>query len=90
MRTAKEKIEQILNLKNLPPEIVNSAHSRPSSISGDVDLDTLTHEHVLETYRRHSNNKARTARALGIGRRTLYRLLEKYHIADAESDGHEM
>ena len=76
-----------IRVENLPPEIVNSAHARPASISGDVDLDTLTHEHVLETYRRHSNNKARTARALGIGRRTLYRLLEKYHIADADSDG---
>jgi DNA-binding NtrC family response regulator len=79
-----------IRVENLPPEIVNSAHARPSSISGDVDLDTLTHEHVLETYRRHSNNKARTARALGIGRRTLYRLLEKYRIADADSEAQLM
>jgi DNA-binding NtrC family response regulator len=69
---------------NLPPEIVNSAHSRPETTTTDVDLDTLTREHVLETYRRHASNKARTARALGIGRRTLYRLLEKYEIADAD------
>lgn len=77
-----------IRIENLPPEIVNSAHARPVPAAGDVDLDTLTHEHVLETYRRHSNNKARTARALGIGRRTLYRLLEKYHIADAGSEEH--
>ena len=36
--------------------------------------------HIQETYARHNGNKARTARALGIGRRTLYRLIEKYHI----------
>ena len=51
--------------------------SRPAVAASDVDLETLTHQHVLETYRRHSGNKARTARALGIGRRTLYRLLEE-------------
>jgi DNA-binding NtrC family response regulator len=77
-----------IRIENLPPEIVNSAHTRPTSNAGDVDLDTLTHDHVLETYRRHASNKARTARALGIGRRTLYRLLEKYHIADADPNGH--
>ncbi len=73
-----------IRAENLPPEIVNSAHTRPATASNDVDLDTLTREHVLETYRRHDNNKARTARALGIGRRTLYRLLEKYNISDAD------
>jgi ActR/RegA family two-component response regulator len=46
----------------------------------------LTREHVLETYRRHDSNKAQTARALGIGRRTLYRLLEKYSIADTKNE----
>jgi transcriptional regulator of acetoin/glycerol metabolism len=79
-----------IRVENLPPEIVKSARSLPTSIVGNFDLDKLTHDHVMETYQRHSRNKARTARALGIGRRTLYRLLEKYHIAAAESDGQEM
>lgn len=71
--------------ENLPPEIIESAHSRPAvATAGDVDLDTLTRHHILETYRRHNGNKARTARALGIGRRTLYRLLDKYGINDSE------
>jgi DNA-binding NtrC family response regulator len=76
-----------IRLENLPPEIVNSVQ-RTAQLPSDVDLDTLTREHVLETYHRHSGNKARTARALGIGRRTLYRLLEKYSIAEAEPEGH--
>jgi DNA-binding NtrC family response regulator len=76
-----------IRVDNLPVEIVNSAQARPvTSATVDVDLDTLTREHVLETYRRHSCNKAQTARALGIGRRTLYRLLEKYEIADADPE----
>jgi DNA-binding NtrC family response regulator len=71
-----------IRVENLPPEIVSSAQC--DQLAGDVDLDTLTREHVLETFQRHSGNKARTARALGIGRRTLYRLLERYSIAEAE------
>ena len=73
-----------IRVENLPPEIVASAHERPIfPVSGDVDLDTLTRQHIAATYGRHSGNKARTARALGIGRRTLYRLLEKYGIGDS-------
>jgi DNA-binding NtrC family response regulator len=78
--------DEQIRVENLPPEIVHGARSKPSlATAGDVDLDTLTHQHVLDTYRRHGGNKARTARALGIGRRTLYRLLEKYGI-DQEAD----
>jgi DNA-binding NtrC family response regulator len=74
-----------IHVDNLPPEIVASAHERPViSAAGDVDLDTLTRHHIVATYGRHHGNKARTARALGIGRRTLYRLLEKYGIGEGE------
>lgn len=76
--------DERIRIENLPPEIVNTAHTRPHVEASDVDLDTLTREHVLETYRRHSSNKAQTARALGIGRRTLYRLLEKYNVQGCE------
>jgi DNA-binding NtrC family response regulator len=79
-----------IHVDNLPREIVNSAHSRPAVAASDVDLETLTHQHVLETDRRHSGNKARTARALGIGRRTLYRLLEKYSIGEKDAEGQLM
>jgi DNA-binding NtrC family response regulator len=78
--------DDCIRVENLPPEIVNSAQKRPKLASSDVDLDTITREHVLETYRRHNSNKARTARALGIGRRTLYRLFEKYKIAENDTD----
>jgi DNA-binding NtrC family response regulator len=76
-----------LRVENLPPEIVSSAHTRPNHLTSDVDLDTLTREHVIDTYHRHASNKAQTARALGIGRRTLYRLLEKYSIEEKETAG---
>jgi DNA-binding NtrC family response regulator len=79
-----------IHVENLPPEIVHTVHARQQLSSSDLDLDTLTHQHVLETYRRHSGNKARTARALGIGRRTLYRLLEKYGIGERDTEGQLM
>jgi DNA-binding NtrC family response regulator len=73
--------DEIVSEANLPPEILETVRQSPIAIAGgDVDLDTLTREHLIATYRRHHANKARTARALGIGRRTLYRLLEKYGV----------
>lgn len=72
-----------IRLENLPPEIVQGATTAPAPPAGaKCDLETLNKLHIAETYRRHKGNKARTARALGIGRRTLYRLLEKYEIED--------
>ena len=76
-----------IRVENLPPEIVASAQERPVvHASGDVDLDTLTRLHIVATYSRHGGNKARTARALGIGRRTLYRLLEKYGVSEGNGE----
>jgi DNA-binding NtrC family response regulator len=76
-----------IRIDNLPPEIVDTAHRiNPTVATSNVDLDTLTRQHILETYRRHAGNKARTARALGIGRRTLYRLLDKYGIGESGSE----
>jgi len=72
-----------IRLENMPPEIVQGVNSVPVTTAGaKCDLETLNKLHIAETYRRHKGNKARTARALGIGRRTLYRLLEKYEIED--------
>jgi DNA-binding NtrC family response regulator len=76
-----------IHVENLPPEVLDHASLQPMTVGmGDVDLDTLTKHHILDTFQRHSGNKARTARALGIGRRTLYRLLDKYGVADAAGE----
>jgi DNA-binding NtrC family response regulator len=49
------------------------------AISGD-NLTDLKRAHILSILERENNNKARAARALGVSRRKLYRLLEKYAI----------
>lgn len=73
--------EDRIELKNLPSAIVESEPSRSTTYIDDkIDLETLNKIHVEETYNRCDKNKTKTARALGINRRSLYRLLEKYSI----------
>lgn len=75
--------ENRVEMKNLPAAIVE-AESTPAINTvnrDDVDLETLNKMHVIQTYERCEKNKTKTARALGINRRSLYRLLEKFDIA---------
>lgn len=75
--------DEVIRVANLPPEIVAGAQSAAAPPPGtQCDLDTLNSMHIEEMYRKHKGNKARTARALGIGRRTLYRLIEKFGLED--------
>lgn len=68
--------------ENLPSEIVRSSKQAFQGGGGPQagDLESVNRRHVCETLTRHNGNKTRTARALGVSRRTLYRLLEKYEI----------
>jgi len=75
--------DEVIHADNLPPEIVSGAEKAAAPPpSTQCDLDTLNKMHIEEAYRKHKGNKARTARALGIGRRTLYRLIEKFELDD--------
>ncbi len=74
--------ENQIELKNLPSAIVDAEPERLLvAINDEVDLETLNKIHVEDTYNRCGRNKTKTAQALGINRRSLYRLLEKYDIA---------
>jgi DNA-binding NtrC family response regulator len=71
-----------IRVRDLPSEL---AHQQPSPAAmalpkpGD-DLASVERAHVMEVLQREGGNKARAARRLGINRRSLYRLLEKYEI----------
>ncbi len=80
-----------ITLDDLPRELTHrvpghrAAPSTSASVPVDgVKLDDVQRHHVLEVLRQQGGNKAKTARVLGIHRRKLYRLLERFE-SDAPS-----
>ena len=76
--------EDCIELKNLPAAILDADEAPIAATTlnnGEVDLETLNKLHVVQTYERCDKNKTKTAQALGINRRSLYRLLEKFEIS---------
>lgn len=66
------------------PDSLRKAPQTPSaitSISPD-DLDALERKHVAEVLTKCHGNKVRAAKALGVSRRALYRLIERHGLAD--------
>jgi len=78
---------ETIRLRDLPKEVVTPTVA--PATNGNVlettdDLATIQRSKVVAVLRREAGNKSKAARALGIDRRKLYRLLEKFAIADAE------
>jgi DNA-binding NtrC family response regulator len=77
---------KVLRVQDLPRELGAPATIavRPGLTLDSDNLATLERRKVVDVLKRERGNKARAARAMGIDRRKLYRLLEKYAIQDAE------
>lgn len=73
---------------DLPKEVTGNTDHRVApiarSMSSSEKLEDLERAHVLQVLHSHDGNKARAARALGIHRRKLYRLLERFDIRPEE------
>jgi DNA-binding NtrC family response regulator len=82
--------DKTIQLYDLPAEITRarSTSQATAAVNGDR-LEDLERAHVVEILARERGNKARAARALGVNRRSLYRILEKYHITEEELSGHQ-
>ena len=75
----------VIEIDDLPSEVVNSEPLvRPAdaseSIRSTTRLEDIERDHVVSVLAQHNGNKAQTARALGIHRRKLYRLLYRFNI----------
>ncbi|WP_437229882.1 sigma-54-dependent transcriptional regulator [Planctomicrobium sp. SH661] len=78
----------VITLEDLPREVVQASGEprHASSAAGDLetDLSSVERAHILAVLKKEKGNKARAARALGIHRRKLYRLIERFQIATDE------
>jgi DNA-binding NtrC family response regulator len=73
---------QMITLDDLPREIAEAGEvplTAPGAVAAPTEarLDAIERSHIQRVLDEHEGNKARAARALGIHRRKLYRLLER-------------
>ena len=60
---------------------INVSYENQLQVHVGMSLEDIEKEAIKETLRYTNNNKAKTARVLGIGKRTLYRKIEKYELS---------
>lgn len=77
--------DKLIRTIDLPRQVVKETpFDRPRVLQTTDELATLERAKVLEVLRREEGNKTRAAKALGIERRKLYRMLDKYDIREEE------
>ncbi len=77
--------DNIIRKADLPKDLMRSELAdHAGGLLDTDDLSTLERAKVVEVLRREAGNKSRAARVLGIDRRKLYRLVEKFQIQDSE------
>jgi DNA-binding NtrC family response regulator len=75
-----------LDVIDLPGEIARLPETAATpSIDNDTQLAAIERAHVISVLERNQGNKARAARMLGVTRRSLYRLIEKYGLEEGHS-----
>ena len=81
--------EYVISLDDLPEAIVEARGTGRAADAGDPrHLREVERRHVKEILHQEKGNKVHAARALGISRRALYRLISKYHLEEDGSAGH--
>ncbi len=66
---------------DLPHDIIAAQQGEAAEITSHTDdLSSIERAKIIEVLKRKGGNKSRAAKALGIDRRKLYRLVEKYGI----------
>src|SRR4029078_11945570 len=81
---------EIITRDDLPDNLIQTIGSKstgvaggPTPAEGPDDLKRLERRHVEDVLRRHGGNKVQAAKALGVSRRSLYRLIDKHQLGEA-------
>jgi len=78
--------EHRITLDDLPESLVETPLAAAASVAGNSPLlRDVERRHVQEVLRKEKGNKVRAAKVLGISRRALYRLIEKYGLEPVET-----
>ncbi len=75
--------DHVIAIEDLPREILRTVvgmHPVNTPAAGFDDLASLERAHIVAVLQKEHGNKARAARALGIHRRKLYRLMDRFKI----------
>jgi DNA-binding NtrC family response regulator len=74
----------MLDVQDIPPDIAQrpqlSTTARPPAGLGDVSLNELEKQAIIETLTKTNGNREKAAKILGIGERTLYRKIKEYNL----------
>ena len=71
-----------LDVQDLPPEInrIRQLPAAQSKSSGDMPLDEIEKQAIIDMLAKTGNNREKAAKLLGIGERTLYRKIKEYNL----------
>jgi DNA-binding NtrC family response regulator len=78
--------DHLITSDDLPEALTSLAPGGGADAPGDPRcLREIEKRHVEEVLRQEKGNKVQAARVLGISRRALYRLIEKYHLGETSA-----
>ena len=79
--------EHLITVDDLPESLAEAAPAGPAPAAGDPrHLREIERRHVEEVLRQEKGNKVQAARALGVSRRALYRLIDKFRLEGVRHD----
>jgi DNA-binding NtrC family response regulator len=77
--------DRLITVDDLPESFAIGSPAAEPSTGDPCHLREVERRHVKEMLRQVQGNKVHAAKALGISRRALYRLIEKHHLRDDHS-----
>ncbi|MFZ5966377.1 MAG: sigma-54-dependent Fis family transcriptional regulator [Bacillota bacterium] len=84
IRELENFVELIINTESLPADLYQKNFSLKANTSSHqevcLSLEHVEHQHILYVLKKYKGNITMAADALGIGRNTLYRKIEKFNV----------